>query len=83
MQLVGLKLDPEKAQLPSTVWHALGVVFDMRILHQNKLLSVRPKPTRVLNAIVEMVNVLQANRLRPLHAAKLFWKKKEGLSAQA
>ena len=51
---------------------ALGVVFDMRMLLSSKLLLVRAKETRVLNALVEMVGILQSKRLRPSHAAKVF-----------
>jgi len=74
MQIVGLKLDSEKSQLPRSVWHALGVVFDMRSMLSSRLLLVKAKETRVLNALVEMVSILQNNRLRPSHAAKVFGK---------
>jgi len=71
-RLVGLNLDPDKAQLPAEVWHALGVAFDMQTLSSQGLLKVRAKPSRVLNAIVDIMQVLKENRLRPSHAAKIF-----------
>ena len=57
MQIVGLRLDSEKLQLPRSVWHALGVVFDMRSMLSSRLLLVKAKETRVLNALVEMVSI--------------------------
>ena len=59
---MGRKLDKWKSQLPRSVWTALGVVSDMRMLLSSKLLLVRAKETRVLNALVEMVRTLQSNR---------------------
>ena len=41
MQIVGLKLDSGKSQLPRSVWTAPRGVFDMRTLLSCKLLLVR------------------------------------------
>ena len=44
----------------------------MRTLLSSKPLPVRAKEMRVLNALVEMVGILQSNRLRPSDAVKVF-----------
>ena len=74
MRLVELKLDKGKQQMPSQVWHALGVAFDMQTLGSQGPLKVRAKPSRILNAITEIVQVFLSGKLRPSHAAKLFGK---------
>ena len=74
MQLMGLKLDPGKSQPPNEIWCALGVHLDFSALMSSSKLIVRPKPTRVFNAVTELVQVLKDNRLVPSHAARLFGK---------
>jgi hypothetical protein len=72
MAAIGLELDPKKSQPPAEVWTALGVVFDMQAVRSHAQLSVKPKLSRILNTMVELVEILKHNRLTPSHAAKVF-----------
>jgi len=74
MELCGIVWDPEKDQGPSPLWTALGVVFDMVALRSSGSLKIKPKEKRRLNAILELMQVLEANLLAPSQAARLFGK---------
>ena len=74
MAAFGLKLDPEKAQLPCSVWHALGVYFDMQAIRSNRLIFARAKPQRIANGITEIASVFNRGRLKNTHAARIFGK---------
>ena len=72
MGLFGFQLDPGKQQLPAQVWHALGVEFDLRGLVASGKLFVQALARRLYNTAMAIVAVVNADRLRPAHAAKLF-----------
>ena len=44
----------------------------MQAIPSQAMLRVKPKLSRVLSAIVELVEIIKSNRLRPPHAAKVF-----------
>ena len=71
LSILGLVLDREKSQLPAAVWVALGVVFDARALRSERLLFVRPKPSRVTSVVEELHKVLRNNRCGTSQAARL------------
>ena len=48
-RLIGLVLDEDKYQVPSAIAMVLGVAFNTSLIHEQKLLLVEPKPTRVEN----------------------------------
>ena len=72
MKLFGFAFDKEKEQLPRSVWHALGVVFDMQTLQSARRLIVKPKPSRLLKVAKLLVKFVETNSLSPREAAKLF-----------
>jgi len=74
MAACGFQLDPQKSQLPSVVWTALGVIYDMTTLRSSQKLLVKPRPRRLMNAAHELITILRQKILTPSHAAKLFGK---------
>ena len=74
LNLVGLQIDPKKSQLPSDVWRALGVHFDMQAIRSSGTVFVKPTPKRLHNAVAEILSILIAGRLRSSQAAKVFGK---------
>ena len=71
--ILGFKLDPVKAQPPSSSSTVLGVVFDLQHLQQD-ILFVRPKPERVRALSDEVESILRADWLPPSQVAKLIGK---------
>jgi hypothetical protein len=74
LDICGIQRDPDKSQLPSTVWAALGVMFDLSTLSSQKLLRVKAKPSRKINIVKEMLKILSDKYFPPAHAARIFGK---------
>ena len=73
-KVLGVVLDDEKSQPPSDFAMVLGVAFNTRSLHDQKLLLVEPKPTRVTNLTTLINKILDDNFLSPSLAASLLGK---------
>ena len=73
-KLLGFTLDPDKNQVPSSVAAVLGVVINTSVLHQERVLSVEPKPTRRQNLVTIIDKVIQDDYLAPSLAASLVGK---------
>ena len=73
-ELLGLKLDPDKSQPPALVSHILGVQFNSKLLHQEGLLLVEPKPTRKVNFALLVNHILDKGVLPPSVAASVVGK---------
>ena len=73
-KLIGLVLDNEKSQPPGEFSQVLGVAFNTSSLHQQRILLVEPKPTRVSNLCQIVDRVLSENCLPPSLAASLLGK---------
>ena len=74
LSLLGFVVDPGKSQLPSSLWHALGVILDMKGLVSSSKMTVCPKPRRLYNTALIIVQAINEDRLTPTQAAKLFGK---------
>ena len=74
-QPLGFSLDSEKTQVPSEVAYVLGVAFNTRVLHSERQLKVEPKPLRVQNFTVVLIDaILRRKALPPSVAASVLGK---------
>ena len=75
-KVFGYILDDAKSRLPNVVWDGLGVKFDMIHLRSEGILKVRPKPTRLVNVMTEILQILlrKPKKLFGTQAGKLFGK---------
>ena len=71
--LLGLKLDGDKSQVPAVVANVLGVALNTAAFAREQL-CVEPKPLRVSNFVRMVDSVLERNCLPPSVAASLLGK---------
>ena len=72
--LLGFQLDPEKSQPPSELCSILGVVFCTQTLHQQRIITVHAKETRVAFLKEAIEKIFQNRRISPHQAASLVGK---------
>ena len=73
-ELLGIRFDPDKTQLPSSTAEILGVVFDTNPIGSSKIFSVKAKPSRVAGLKVTIEDILQKGVLTPSVAASVVGK---------
>ena len=72
--LLGIIFDPKKTQLPSEETEILGVIFDTSHLVNERVIHVRPKPSRVINLTTAIDESLSRDILNPAMAASIVGK---------
>ena len=72
-QLLGIRFDPDKTQLPAKQAEVLGVLFDLSDI-QTGSLCIKAKPKRAENLIANIDSCMQSNMLTASQAASIVGK---------